>query len=58
MDLSLGQPLTTTRPDGLVTTNTYDSLGRVLTTTQSAAGFPSRTWLPGLPDEAQLLLSG
>lgn len=38
-----GQPLTITRPDGLVTTHTYDSGARLLSTTLSASGFPSRT---------------
>jgi RHS repeat-associated protein len=40
---ALGQPLTVTHPDGLVETRTYDNLGRLLTHTRAAAGFPSRT---------------
>ncbi len=38
-----GQPLTTTHPDGLVETNTFDALGRVLTETLAAPGQASRT---------------
>ena len=40
---TLGQPLTITHPNGLVETFTYDSLGRLLTKTQSATGYASRT---------------
>jgi YD repeat-containing protein len=38
-----GQPVTTTHPDGLVETNTYDSVGRLLTKTLAAPGQLSRT---------------
>lgn len=40
---ALGQPLVTTYPNGLKETNTYDALGRLLTTTESATGQTSRT---------------
>lgn len=39
---SLGQALTMTTPDGLTRTHTYDTLGRLLTITESANGYPSR----------------
>lgn len=39
---AIGQPLVTTYPNGLKVTNTYDSLGRLLTSTRSATGETSR----------------
>ncbi len=38
-----GQPLVTTHPNGLKETNTYDAMGRLLTSTVSATGQTSRT---------------